>query len=192
MKKAIVLVVSAAMMALLLVGCGGGSKDAESTVASASDANASANVSAGEDASASASASAPDAAAKPAPDAAAKPSAEASKPSSDPAPSTEPPSSSEHEAGPWNIPCKTYAAYDRFSGDRYDSPTLVVRGVWIDRIVFDYARSDDSWSDVSVSLDSSGRGSVEIGTVTLDVALGDGFIEVDEIEGMGAMAYVFK
>lgn len=190
MKKAIVLVVSAAMMALLLAGCGGGSKDAESTVASVSDASANAGASANDDASANASA--PDAAAKPAPDAAAKPSAEASKSSSDPAPSNEPSSSSEHEAGPWNIPCKTYAAYDRFSGDRYDSPTLVVRGVWIDRIVFDYARSDDSWSDVSVSLDSSGRGSVEIGTVTLDVALGDGFIEVDEIEGMGAMAYVFK
>lgn len=185
MKKAIVLAISAAMMALLLAGCGGGAKDTESMVASASDANASANVSAGEDASASASASAPDAAAKPAPDAAAKPS-------SDPAPSNEPPSSSEHEAGPWNIPCKTYAAYDRFSGDRLDSPTLTVRGVWADRVVFDYAKSGDSWSDVSVDLDSSGRGSVEIGTVTLDVALGDGFIEVDEIEGMGAMAYVFK
>ena len=33
---------------------------------------------------------------------------------------------------------------------------------------------------------------VQIDSFTLDVSLGDGFIEVDEIEGMGAMAYVFK
>ena len=192
MRKAIVLAVTA-LMALAFVGCGGGNDVESASVAAdplVSGTAGAGSGGSGEDKPDAAAAGKSDAAAAGKPDAQAATNASESGNSSggstmsDPAP--------EHEAGPWNIPQKTYAAYDRFSGDKLDSPTLTVRGVWADRIEFDYAKSDGTWNGVSVNLDSSGRGSVQIDGVTFDVVLGDGFIEVDEIEGMGAMAYVFK
>lgn len=184
MRKAIVLAVTA-LMALTLVGCGGGNDiESASTAADPLVSGTAGSNSGGSDADNA------DAAAVSKPDAQAvvntPDSSNTSSGSTAPDPQPEP------EACPWNIPAKSYAGYDRFSGEKVDGLTLVVHEVTADRIVFDYATPARALNSITASVDSSGHASTTQGTVTLELTLGDGSISVDEIEGMGAMAYIFK
>lgn len=177
MKKAIVLVV-AALMSLALVGCGGGDDQTSANVAAAPDSalsgTASKDVASTEEAD---KAAVQDAAAQGSASGAESGSAEGG---------------SDADAVKWTTPLGTYIAYDRFSGDKANGVQLVLRELNSDSIVIDYTSPSANWSKVTVPIDANGFGSVEQGGVTLDITLGDDFIQVDEIEGLGAMAYVFR
>jgi len=177
---------AAMMLALAFVGCGGGS-EAESNVA-ATDAAV-----AGVAGSGSASADKGDAPA----DAAAADKAAVQNAAENPAGSgsSEGSSSTESKAESYlwsSLPLGTYAAWDRFSGDKVEGYSMVLREVAADRIVFDYATPGTSMSKVAALVDSSGHAIVEQGSITLDITLGADFIQLDEIEGMGAIALVFR
>ena len=100
----------------------------------------------------------------------------------------------EAEAAPWNIPLGTWQGYDRFSGEPVDGLTVTVYEVTEESIVFDYISPARAHRGLTAFLDASGYASYDIdsGNLILNITLSDNLIMIDEIEGLGAMAYDFK
>lgn len=104
-------------------------------------------------------------------------------------------SSPEQVASPWNIPNGEWLGYDRFSGERISGSKIVVYEVAADTFVFDFysATPDRVYRGLTVFPDSSGHATYNSESgVTLEITLSDNLVAIDEIEGMGAIAYDFK
>lgn len=103
--------------------------------------------------------------------------------------------SSNQAVSPWNIPNGEWPGYDRFSGDQISGSKIVVYEVTTDTFVFDFysATPDRVYRGLTVFPDSSGRATYDSESgVTLEITLSDNLVAIDEIEGMGAIAYDFK
>ena len=103
--------------------------------------------------------------------------------------------SSEQAACPWNIPNGEWLGYDRFSGVQISGSKIVVYEVTADSFVFDFysATPDRVYRGLTVSPDSSGHATYDSESgVTLEITLSDNLVAIDEIEGMGAIAYDFR
>ncbi len=94
------------------------------------------------------------------------------------------------------IPNGEYVCYDRFSGEQVGGAWIKVHDSNSSQVVLSYVSSAGNWGPVTVNIDGSGHGSVTLdgarGNVTLDMTFSGAVINVDEIEGMGAMAYEFR
>ena len=86
-----------------------------------------------------------------------------------------------------------YHCYDRFSGEAVPGSYIRIHSSNTSQVVFDYVTSAGTFTSVTAYLDSGYNSNVNLtGTLSLTMTFSSSSITVDEIEGMGAMAYVFK
>ncbi len=86
-----------------------------------------------------------------------------------------------------------FTGYDRFSGEQVGGAYIYVHDSDSEKVVFNYTTSQGTYKNLTAYLDSSLKSTVYItDTCYLDMTFTQGTIYVDEIEGMGAMAYDFK
>ena len=86
-----------------------------------------------------------------------------------------------------------YHCYDRFSGEVVPGSYIRIHSSNTSQVVFDYVTSAGTFTSVTAYLDSGYNSNVNLtGTLSLTMTFSSSSITVDEIEGMGAMAYVFK
>ena len=86
-----------------------------------------------------------------------------------------------------------FTGYDRFSGEQVGGAYIYVHDSDSEKVVFNYFSSQGDFHDLTAYLDSSLKSTVYItDTCYLEMTFTQGTIYVDEIEGMGAMAYDFK
>ena len=103
--------------------------------------------------------------------------------------------SSEQAASPWNIPNGEWLGYDRFSGEQISGSKIIVYEMTAGSFVFDFysGTPDRVYRGLTVFPDSSGHAMYDSESgVTLEITLSDNLVAIDEIEGMGAIAYDFK
>lgn len=88
---------------------------------------------------------------------------------------------------------RDYYCYDRFSGEAVPSSYIRIHSSNSSHVVFDYVTSAGAFTSVTAYLDSGYNANVNLtGALSLTMTFSVSSITVDEIEGMGAMAYVFK
>ena len=86
-----------------------------------------------------------------------------------------------------------FTGYDRSSGEQIGGAYIYVHDSDSEKVVFNYTTSQGTFKNLTAYLDSSLKSTVYItDTCYLDMTFTQGAIYVDEIEGMGAMAYDFK
>ena len=86
-----------------------------------------------------------------------------------------------------------FTGYDRFSGEQVGGAYIYVHDSDSEKVVFNYTTSQGTFKNLTAYLDPSLKSTVYItDTCYLDMTFTQGTIYVDEIEGMGAMAYDFK
>lgn len=86
-----------------------------------------------------------------------------------------------------------FTGYDRFSGEQVGGAYIYIHDSDSEKVVFNYTTSRGTFNNLTAYLDSSLKSTVYItDTCYLDMTFTQGTIYVDEIEGMGAMAYDFK
>lgn len=87
--------------------------------------------------------------------------------------------------GQWN-------GYDGFSNERIPDLTIRIVDITDTSVIFDYNSSAVSAQSVTAVLDGNGCASVDLDNgVTLDMTFTEDSITLDELQGMGAMAYYF-
>ena len=86
-----------------------------------------------------------------------------------------------------------YVAYDRFSGESISNFYIKVHDSNSSQLIFAYSTSAGYFDYVVANLDASYNSTVQLNdTVTLNITVSGATIKVDEIEGLGAMAYDFR
>lgn len=86
-----------------------------------------------------------------------------------------------------------FTGYDRFSGEQVGGAYIYIHDSDSEKVVFNYTTSRGTFKNLTAYLDSSLKSTVYItDTCYLDMTFTQATIYVDEIEGMGAMAYDFK
>lgn len=91
------------------------------------------------------------------------------------------------------IPSGWYDCYDRFSGEMLTGFYIEMLESNSTQAVFNYSNSHGVFEGVIADLDGAGHATVDLTeTLTLEITFYEYEIHVDEVEGMGAMAYVFK
>lgn len=91
------------------------------------------------------------------------------------------------------IPSGWYDCYDRFSGEMLTGFYIEMLESNSTQAVFNYSNSHGVFEGVIADLDGAGHATVDLTeTLTLEITFYEYEIHVDELEGMGAMAYVFK
>ena len=174
MKKVVALAI-VTVFSLALAGCGG--DDRAGSVASTADSLVAGTASAGKA------------------DVAAAPESSASSAESSSSEAATSSNSSEQAVSPWDISNGEWLGYDRFSGEQISGSKIVVYEVTADSFVFDFysGTPDRVYRGLTVFPDSSGHATYDSESgATLEITLSDNLIAIDEIEGMGAMAYDFK
>ena len=101
--------------------------------------------------------------------------------------------SSENGSGSAIMQSSDYYCYDRFSGEAVPGSYIRIHSSNSSQVVFDYVTGAGAFTSVTAYLDSGYNANVNLtDTLSLTMTFSDGSITVDEIEGLGAMAYVFK
>lgn len=103
--------------------------------------------------------------------------------------------SSDQAASPWSISNGEWLGYDGFSGEPISGSKIVVYEATADTFVFDFysGTPDRVYRGITVSPDSSGHATYDSESgVILEITLSDNLVAIDEIEGMGAIAYDFR
>lgn len=91
------------------------------------------------------------------------------------------------------IPSGWYDCYDRFSGEMITGFYIEILESNSSQAVFNYSNSQGVFEGVIAELDGTGHATVDLtDTLTLEITFYEYEIHVDELEGMGAMAYIFK
>ncbi len=91
------------------------------------------------------------------------------------------------------IPSGDYYCYDRFSGEGISGFYIRVHSSNNSQVVFDYVTSAGTFTSLTANIDANGSAYMALtDTLELNITFYSSEIYVDELEGMGAMAYVFK
>ena len=85
-----------------------------------------------------------------------------------------------------------WQAYDKFSQEKVDNVIITVIDITETSVIFSYYSSAVSASNLTATPDANGYASVYVDeNTTLNMIFTGTQIQVDEIQGMGAMGYVF-
>lgn len=91
------------------------------------------------------------------------------------------------------IPSGDYYCYDRFSGEEIPGFYIKIHSSNSSQVVFDYVTSAGTFTSLTANIDANGFAYMALtDTLELNITFYSSEIYVDELEGMGAMAYVFK
>lgn len=86
-----------------------------------------------------------------------------------------------------------WLAYDRFSQERIDNVIITIEDITETSVIFSYYSHGELTSNLTATLDGNGYASVYVDEyTTLNMTFTGTQIQVDEIQGMGAMSYVFS
>ncbi len=102
-------------------------------------------------------------------------------------------SSSGDESDNEIIASADYYCYDRFSGESVPGSYIRVHSSNSSQVVFDYVTSAGSFTYLTAYIDGNGFAYLDLSdTLGINITFYSSEIYVDELEGMGAMAYVFR
>lgn len=91
------------------------------------------------------------------------------------------------------IPSGDYYCYDRFSGEVISGNYIRIHSSNSSQVVFDYVTSAGTFTSLTANIDANGFAYMDLtDTLGINITFYSSEIYVDELEGMGAMAYVFK
>lgn len=90
------------------------------------------------------------------------------------------------------VPFGGYTCVDRFSREQYGSIVLYVHDSDSTKVVFNYINNQGTYKNLTANLNSDQEATVYLtDTLYLQMKFDQSTVYVDEIEGMGAMAYDF-
>jgi len=102
-------------------------------------------------------------------------------------------SSSGDGSGSALLPSTDYYCYDRFSGDAIAGNYIRVYSSNSSQVVFDYVTNAGTFTSLTAYIDGNGHAYMDLtDSLAIDITFYSSEIYVDELENMGAMAYVFK
>lgn len=91
------------------------------------------------------------------------------------------------------IPSGDYYCYDRFSGEGIPGFYIKIHSSNRSQVVFDYVTSAGTFTSLTANIDANGFAYMDLtDTLGINITFYSSEIYVDEIEGLGAMAYVFR